>query len=70
MGSGGAGSETSNAEGETTKGFPCEVFVGGGDFEELALRLTLVPFEAVRSPLVSIVLELFRVKRPMTRSML
>lgn len=64
MGSGGAGSETSSAEGET-KGSPCEVFVGGGDFKELALLLTLVPCEAAGSPLVLIFLELFRLKRPM-----
>lgn len=67
MGSGGAGSETSNAEGET-KDSPCEVFVGGGDFKELALLFTLVPFEGARSPLVLMFLVLFRPKRPMIMS--
>lgn len=64
MGSGGAGSETSSAEGEM-KDSPCEVFVGGGDFKELALLLRPVPFDGVRSPLVLMFLELFLLKRPM-----
>jgi len=47
------------------KDSPCEVFVGGGDFKELALLLRPVPFDGVRSPLVLMFLELFLLKRPM-----
>jgi hypothetical protein len=67
VGSGGGGSETSSAEGDT-KGSPCEVFVGGGDFKELALLLTLVPLDDLKSPLVLMCLELFRLKRPISVS--
>lgn len=67
MGSGGGGSETSSAE-DDTKGSPCDVFVGGGDFKELALLLTLVSLDELKSPLVLMGLELFRPKRPISVS--
>lgn len=60
MGSGGAGRETSRAEGDT-KNSPLEVVEIGGDFKPPLFELEAS--EAIGVPLL-LILALFRLKRP------
>lgn len=65
VGSGGVGRVTSRADVETDGCGEDDVFVSGGDFKEL--RLKLVPPEPLASPLWVLIFVFLRLKMPMIK---